>query len=98
MVAWWHGDDDQGLEPRHGDDQGDMVMIRHGRMVMMIRLEPRHGDDHGDMVMIRHGDDQTWWLGDDDQRLEPRHGDDQTWWHGDDDQRLEPRHGDDQTW
>ena len=33
MVTWWHGDDDQRLEPRHGDDHGDMVMIRHGGMV-----------------------------------------------------------------
>jgi len=32
---------------RHGDDHGDMVMIRHGDIQ---RLDPRHGDDHGDMV------------------------------------------------
>ena len=31
--TWSHGDDDQRLEPRHGDDHGDMVMIRHGGMV-----------------------------------------------------------------
>jgi len=47
--TWSHGDDDQRLEPRHGDDHGDMVMIRHGGLVMMIR------DWSPDMVMIRHG-------------------------------------------